>query len=99
YIGMDRFGLHQLLPTEKRVATIAKLSERGHAAKMVLSHDTMCFIDWYPEAMRAALPDWNYRHVPDTVIPGLRADGVTDGQIHEMTVDNPRRYFEAQGKY
>ena len=99
YIGMDRFGLHQMLPTEKRVATIAKLCERGHADHIVLSHDTMCYIDWYPEEMRAALPDYNYLHIPDKVVPALREAGVSDEQIRAMTVDNPRRIFEPRRGY
>ena len=99
YIGMDRFGLHQLLPTEKRVATIAKLVERGHAEHMVLSHDAMCYIDWYPEEMRAALPDYNYLHIPDVAVPALRTAGVSDEHIRMMTTDNPRRIFSAQGAY
>jgi phosphotriesterase-related protein len=99
YIGMDRFGLHQMLPTEKRVATIAKLCERGYVDHIVLSHDTMCYIDWYPEEMRAALPDYNYLHIPDKVVPALREAGVSEEQIRTMTVDNPRRVFEAQGGY
>ena len=99
YIGMDRFGLHQMLPTEKRVAVIAKLCERGYAGRMVLSHDTMCYIDWYPEEMRAALPDYNYLHIPDAVVPALRAAGVSEEQVRTMTVDNPRAIFERQGPY
>ncbi len=99
YIGMDRFGLHQLLPTEKRVAIVAKLVERGHAQHMVLSHDAMCYIDWYPEEMRSALPDYNYLHIPDVAVPALRAAGVSDEQIRTMTIDNPRRVFAAQGGY
>ena len=99
YIGMDRFGLHQLLPTERRVATIAKLCERGHAARIVLSHDTMCYIDWYPEEMRAQFPDYNYLHISDVAIPALRTAGVSENQIHTMTIDNPRRIFETQGAY
>lgn len=99
YIGMDRFGLHQFMPTDRRVATIAKLCERGHASQMVLSHDAMCYIDWFPEEMRAALPDFNYLHIPDRVLPALRAAGIPDDQIRAMTVENPRRVFEAQGAY
>ena len=99
YMGMDRFGLHQLLPTEKRVAIIAKLVERGHAEHMVLSHDAMCYIDWYPAEMRAALPDYNYLHIPDVAVPALRSAGVSEGDIRAMTVDNPRRIFSAQGAY
>lgn len=99
YVGMDRFGLHQLLPTERRVATIAKLCERGHVQHIVLSHDTMCSIDWYPEEMRASLPDYHYLHIPDDVVPALKAAGVTEDQIGTMTIGNPRRIFEAQGAY
>jgi len=99
YIGMDRFGLHQFMPTDRRVATIAKLCERGHASHMVLSHDAMCYIDWFPEEMRAAFPDFNYLHIPDRVLPALRAAGIPDDQIRAMTVENPRRVFEAQGAY
>ncbi len=42
YIGMDRFGIDIFLPTDKRVATIAKLCQMGYAEKMVLSHDASC---------------------------------------------------------
>ncbi len=99
YVGMDRFGLDQFLPTDRRVATIAKLCERGHASHIVLSHDTMCYIDWFPEEARAEYPDFNYLHIPDRVLPALRAAGVSDEQIRTMTVENPLRIFEAQGAY
>ncbi|HEY6598894.1 MAG TPA: hypothetical protein VIZ30_06260, partial [Pseudomonadales bacterium] len=39
FIGMDRFGIDVLLPTERRVETVAKLCRRGYADRMVLSHD------------------------------------------------------------
>ena len=42
YIGMDRFGLDMFLYTEERVNTVATMCERGHADKMVLSHDASC---------------------------------------------------------
>ena len=100
YIGMDRFGIDSMLPTARRVATIAKLCERGHAGSMVLAHDTSCYMDWYDQALiRAAAPNWTYTHIPDDVIPALRESGVTDDQIETMTVANPRRIFEQQGSY
>jgi phosphotriesterase-related protein len=100
YIGMDRFGLDQFLPQEKRVATIAKLCEMGHADKMVLSHDASCYFDWAPaELLRAVVPNWHFNHISDTVIPELRAAGVAEEHIQAMTVDNPRRIFERQGSY
>ena len=43
YIGMDRFGVDVYLPFEDRVDTVARMCERGHADKMVLSHDASCY--------------------------------------------------------
>jgi phosphotriesterase-related protein len=61
YLGMDRFGLDLRLPFEARVDTLVRLCQRGHANRLVLSHDTACFLDWLPEAVRAAtLPNWHY---------------------------------------
>jgi phosphotriesterase-related protein len=100
YIGMDRFGIDVLLPFEDRVNTVAKLCERGHAGKMVLSHDAACFNHWLPEAsLPAVLPNWHYLHIHNDVIPALKSRGVTDQQLHTMLVENPRKIFETQGPY
>lgn len=100
YIGMDRFGIDVLLPFEDRVATVARLCERGHADKMVLSHDAACFNDWLPEAaLPVVTPNWNFLHIHNDVIPALKQRGVTDEQIRTMLIDNPRKIFERQGAY
>ena len=100
FIGMDRFGIDVLLPTEKRVETVAKLCRLGYADRMVLSHDAACYLDWIPgELPPPMMRHWNYLHISKDVLPMLRANGVTEGQIEQMLVDNPRRYFERQGAY
>jgi len=100
YIGMDRFGLDPYLPFEDRVNTVARMCERGHAAKMVLSHDAACFMDWLPEeTVPVALPNWHYLHIRNDVLPALKERGVTDDQIHTMLVANPARIFERNGGY
>jgi len=100
YLGMDRFGIDSILPFEDRVKTVAKMCERGHAGKMVLSHDAACFNDWLPERdLPAVLPRWNYLHIHNDVIPALKQQGVTDQQIETMLVHNPREFFEKQGAY
>ncbi|WP_457148889.1 phosphotriesterase family protein [Mycobacterium sp. URHB0021] len=100
FIGMDRFGLDLMLPFEDRVDTVARMCERGHADKMVLSHDASCFIDWLPEELvPVAVPNWHYLHIHNDVIPALKQRGVTDGQLSTMLVDNPRRVFEHEGAY
>ena len=93
-LGMDRFGLDVLLPFEQRVDTVAQLVERGYADRMVLAHDASCFIDWFdPQAKAQAVPNWNYRHISEDVLPALLERGVSEEQIQTMLVDNVRRYF------
>lgn len=93
-LGMDRFGLDVLLPFEQRVDTVAQLVERGYADRMVLAHDASCFIDWFdPQAKAQAVPNWNYRHISEDVLPALLDRGVSEEQIQTMLVDNVRQYF------
>jgi phosphotriesterase-related protein len=96
-IGMDRFGLDNFLPTPKRVEVIARLCAEGYAGQMVLSHDANCWSDMMSDAEKARTrPHWNYNHIPDDVLPALRKAGVTDDQIDQMMVRNPRAIFEAR---
>ncbi len=100
YIGMDRFGLDNILGFEDRVDTVATMCERGHAGRMVLAHDASCHIDWLPEAaLPVVLPNWHYLHIHNDVLPALRERGVTEEQITAMLVDNPRAIFTHGGAY
>ncbi|MEV7964458.1 phosphotriesterase-related protein [Sphaerisporangium sp. NPDC088356] len=96
-LGMDRFGLDVYNPTPARVDTIVSLCARGYADRMVLSHDSACFMDYWGGAwdltLEQAAPNWHYGHIHDDVLPALREKGVTDAQLHQMLVENPRRYF------
>jgi phosphotriesterase-related protein len=99
-LGMDRFGIDVYNSTADRVATIAALCERGYADRMVLSHDASCFIDWFgpdPVALQGLLtPNWHYEHISDDVLPALLELGVTQAQLDQMLVENPRRYFSVR---
>jgi phosphotriesterase-related protein len=91
FIGMDRFGLDLLLPFEERVATVAELCAQGYAEKMVLSHDASCFTHNFDiDKKQELLPNWVFTHLHDDVLPALRERGVTDLQIDQMLVQNPR---------
>lgn len=99
-IGMDRFGVDATMPFDERVGVVADMCERGHASRMVLSHDASCFIDWFDEEMlKTAAPNWHYLHITTDVVPALKERGVTDEQVRQMLVENPRCIFENQGSY
>ena len=94
YIGMDRYGLDIILPTEKRNATVVALAERGHADRMLLGQDACAAFDWYPEEMKAAMaPDWHMTFIFESVLPSLREAGVSDEQVTTMLEENPRRWL------
>jgi phosphotriesterase-related protein len=100
YIGMDRFGIDTILSFEDRVKTVSAMCRRGHAGKMVLSHDAACYNHWLPERpLPMILPRWHYLHIHNDVIPALKQQGVTDEQLHTMLVENPRKIFEREGAY
>ncbi len=70
--------------------------KRGYAGQLTLSHDCCAWSDFFPAVSdyRAAMPNHNYLHIHEDVIPALLEAGVSQADIDKMFVDNPRRYFE-----
>ena len=97
WLGMDRYGLDAVfLPTEPRNATIAELCRRGHADRLMLSHDACATIDWFPrEVVEQLAPNWHFGYLHESVLPQLREAGVTDVQIDQMLVANPAGWLSA----
>jgi phosphotriesterase-related protein len=93
-LGMDRFGIDVELPFDDRVGIVAELARRGYAERMVLAHDAACYIDWVEPRLLPLLPNWNYLHITNDVIPALLDRGVSEQQVETMLVANPRAWFE-----
>ena len=67
-----------------------------HENWMVLSHDANCWSDMLSEDdKRRTRPRWHYTHISDDILPALRKAGVTEDQLEQMLVENPRTIFEA----
>jgi phosphotriesterase-related protein len=98
WIGMDRYGLDIYLPTEPRNATVLALLERGYADRMFLSQDYCSTIDWFPLEVQDYLkanevPNWSMTFLFEEVIPELKSRGMTDEQLNQMMVENPKRWL------
>jgi phosphotriesterase-related protein len=98
WIGMDRYGLDIFLPTDKRNATVLALLERGHADRMFLSQDFCSSIDWFPREVQDYLkanevPDWSMTFLFEQVIPTLKGGGMSDDDLNQMMVENPKRWL------
>jgi phosphotriesterase-related protein len=90
-LGMDRFGIDHFATFAERSALVVELCRRGLADRMVLSHDTCCYIDWFAPGSLDDLKDWHYLHVSQDVLPYLREHDVPEDQIDAMLVRNPAR--------
>jgi phosphotriesterase-related protein len=98
WIGMDRYGLDVFLPTEQRQATVLALLEKGHADRMFLSQDFCSTIDYFTPEVAEQLkpqmfPNWSMTFLFEQVIPELKERGMTDDQLDQMMVENPRRWL------
>jgi phosphotriesterase-related protein len=98
WIGMDRYGLDIFLPTDRRNATVLGLLERGHADRMFLSQDYCSTLDWFPLDVQDHLkenefPNWSMTFLFDQVIPELTERGMTEDQLNQMMVENPKRWL------
>jgi len=98
YLGFDHFGISTFSMAE-RIESVKVLCDRGHADRIVLSHDAMCHVDWFPPSVSNAWNDWRWTHIPQDVLPAMRLAGISDDHITMMMVDNPRRILEGGEPY
>ena len=74
------------MPTDiERADAIAALCREGYDRQLVMSHDVGIKIRW------KSYGGDGYSFVLEHVVPMLRERGVTEQQIRNMTVENPRR--------
>jgi phosphotriesterase-related protein len=98
FIGLDRYGIDIYLPTENRQATTLALLERGHADRMFIAQDYCSTLDWFPRELQDYLkanevPDWSMTFLFEKVIPELKERGMTEEQLDQMMVENPKRWL------
>jgi phosphotriesterase-related protein len=92
-LGLDRFNVEHFNPGARRIETLLALLAEGYGDRIHLSHDAACFMDFMIGDPAFADEQPNYLHISTKILPALRQEGVTDEQIDEMMVVNPRRFF------
>jgi len=68
-----------------RIKELRALIDNGHIERLVMSHD-ICV-----RSRRVRWGGWGYVHIPRYVVPMMRLRGFTGQEIHQITVENPRR--------
>jgi phosphotriesterase-related protein len=93
-LGYDRFNMEFYAPDATRIATLLALLAEGYGDRVHLAHDASAFFDVAAHNPIFADEKLDYLHISDTILPALRDKGITQRQIDELLIDNPRRYFE-----
>lgn len=94
WLGCDRFNIDHFNPDAKRIETLLALLEEGYGDRIHLSHDAACFMDFMVGDPAFANEKPDYLHISTKILPALRKAGVTDEQIDELMIANPRRFFQ-----
>jgi predicted metal-dependent phosphotriesterase family hydrolase len=90
YVQFDVIGKHHWMLDETRVDLIVELTERGHAAHVLLSMD---------RARKSELKSYGglgYAYLLTHFVPMLQEAGLSEGILREMMVDNARRALTFQ---
>ena len=99
WLGLDRYPGGRIPGTpdwEQRTEVAKKLMDAGYTERIMLSHDYSV-----PKARngaevqeerRRANPD-GYNFISRHVLPRLMELGASEQDIHQITVENPRRFF------
>jgi phosphotriesterase-related protein len=96
-LGCDRFSIEHFNPDANRIETLVALLAHGYGDRVHLGHDAACFYDFMVRNPFFADEKPDYLHISNNIVPQLLAAGVTQAQIDQMFVDNPRRFFAQAG--
>ena len=94
WIEFDAIGADSWFPEQDKLVDFTlHLMQAGYGAQVLLSHDA----GWYDVGSPAGKlqPDGvrGYTALVDQFIPALRASGVSEAEIQQLTVTNPARAF------
>jgi len=95
WLGCDRFGIEHFNPFEDRIRTLIALLGEGYGDRIHLSHDAACFMDFMTGDPFFADERPDYLLISNRVVPALLDSGVTQEEIDQMMVENPKRFFGA----
>jgi phosphotriesterase-related protein len=94
WLGCDRFGIEHFNPLADRISSLLLLLAEGYGDRIHLSHDAACFFDFMVGDPAFANEKPDYLLISNQVVPALLEAGVTQTQIEEMMVANPRRFLD-----
>jgi phosphotriesterase-related protein len=73
-------------PSEsQRISSVKQLIADGYLEHILLSHDT------FLKVLLTSYGGFGYAHILRNIVPVMLRQGITETQVHTMTIDNPSR--------
>jgi phosphotriesterase-related protein len=100
WVGLDRFPGGRVAGTpqwQQRTEMVKRLIDAGFGHRIMLGHDHSIPRAQPTQQLRDERRNYNpdgYLFITRKVLPYLSELGVSDGDINQIMVDNPRRFFE-----
>jgi phosphotriesterase-related protein len=85
WLEYDSIGNSEWVSEETLLQNIQRLLEAGYANQLLLSHDR----GWYDPALPGGGVPKPFTYLTEQFLPKLRAVGVDEGTIHQLTCINP----------
>ena len=102
YLGLDRYP-GQFVSPHMRTVTLKNLIDMGYGDRLCPSHDCIC-LHIHKEQPDGTIPEEHdffksnmdqYLYIHRHVIPDLLEMGITEEQVQQLFVDNPRHFFSS----
>ena len=95
YLGFDRFGYcGRDNSVEALTENILWLCELGYKNRIMLSHDAAVYLGFWDSWEKSKNQITDFTVVHTQAVPKLLEGGLTQSDIEEILVGNPRRFFE-----
>lgn len=93
YVEYDAFGAEWYFDSlrtvtardTERIGAVSLMAERGYLGRVLIAQDI-----WLKQGWRA-YGGLGYDHIPRSIVPALRASGLSEADIHQLLVANPAR--------
>jgi phosphotriesterase-related protein len=92
YISIDAIG-SGWVPDDDMLAYTIHLIEAGYSDKILLSHDAGWYDPSQPDGHPAEMGIRGYTALFDSFLPALKARGISEATIDQITIQNPAEAF------
>ncbi len=89
WLEYDSIGNPEWVSEETIINNILRLLDAGFSSQLLLSHDR----GWYDPALPGGGVPKPFTYLAEQFLPRLRASGVDEATIHQLTHDNPFHAF------